>query len=92
MITRCDPRGETPGALWLEQALALEQTLQVFTIEGAKALRLQTGTGSLKVANSADMIVPGHNLFEIAPDAIAHTNVDMTMFAGKIVHQSGAFC
>jgi predicted amidohydrolase YtcJ len=87
MITRHDPRDETPGALWSEQALSLEQTLQIFTIEGAKALCLEAETGSLKVGKSADMIVLEQNLFSIALDTIADTKVDMTLFAGNIVHQ-----
>ena len=87
MVTRRDPRGETPGALWPEQALSLEQTLRIFTIEGAKALRLEAETGSLKVGKSADMIVLGHNLFSIAPDTLADTRVNMTLFTGKLVHQ-----
>lgn len=88
MVTRRDPRGETPGALWPEQAISLEQTLRIFTIEGAKALRLAEETGSLKVGKSADMIVLGHNLFSIEPGAIADTTVEMTLFAGEIVHRN----
>ena len=88
MVTRRDPRGETPGALWPEQAISLEQTLRIFTIEGAKALRLAEETGSLKVGKSADMIVLGHNLFSIEPGAIADTTVEMTLFAGEIVYRN----
>jgi predicted amidohydrolase YtcJ len=87
IVTRRNPSGETPGALWPEQAISLEQALRIFTIEGAKALRLETETGSLKVGKYADMIVLGQNLFSINPDDIADTRVDMTLFAGEVVHQ-----
>ena len=87
IVTRRNPSGETPGALWPEQAISLEQALRIFTIEGAKALRLEPETGSLKVGKSADMIVLGQNLFSINPDDIADTRVDMTLFAGEVVHQ-----
>ncbi len=87
MVTRRDPHEKTPGSLWPEQAVSLEQALQIFTIEGAKALCLVTETGSLKVGKSADLIVLGQNLFAIAPDEIADTNVEMTMFSGKVVFQ-----
>ena len=87
IVTRRNPSGETPGALWPEQAISLEQALRIFTIEGAKALRLEAETGSLKVGKSADMIVLGQNLFNIDPDDIANTTVDMTLFAGQVVHQ-----
>ena len=87
MVTRRNPSGETQGALWPEQAISLEQALRIFTIEGAKALRLEAETGSLKVGKSADMIVLGQNLFGIDPYDIADTRVDMTLFAGQVVHQ-----
>ena len=87
MVTRRDPYGETAGALWPEQAISLEQALRIFTIEGAKALRLEAQTGSIKVGKSADLIVLSHNLFSIEPDKITETTVDMTLFAGQVVHQ-----
>lgn len=87
IVTRRNPSAETPGALWPEQAISAEQALRIFTIENAKALRLEAETGSLKVGKSADMIVLGQNLFGINPDEIADTTVDMTLFAGKVVHQ-----
>ncbi len=33
------------------------------------------------------MIVLGQNLFDIPPDSIADTVVDMTLFEGKVVYQ-----
>ncbi len=86
MITRRDPAGKTPGALWPEQAITLEQALRIFTIEGAKALRLEAETGSLKVGKLADLIVLNQNLFTIEPTDIAETVVEMTFFEGRIVH------
>jgi hypothetical protein len=61
--------------------------LRIFTIDGARAHRRETETGSLRVGKSADVIVLGQNLFDIAPDNIADTVVDMTLFAGEVVYQ-----
>lgn len=88
MVTRRDPYGKTPGALWPEQAITLKQALKIFTIDGAKSLRIEDKSGTLKVGKSADLIVLNQNLFTIKPDDIAKTKVDMTFFEGKIVHQS----
>ncbi|WP_417624253.1 amidohydrolase [Paremcibacter congregatus] len=87
MITRQDPYDKTAGALWPEQAITLEQTLRIFTIEGARALRIEETSGSLKVGKSADLVVLNQNLFRIKATDIAKTKVDMTFFEGKIVHQ-----
>ena len=82
-----DPAGKTPGTLWPEQAINLEHALRIFTIDGARALRRETETGSLQVGKSADMIVLKRNLFEIKPDQIADTIVDITFFGGQVVYQ-----
>ena len=87
MVTRRNPSGKTTGALWPEQAISAEQALRIFTIEGAKALRLEAETGSIKVGKNADMIVLDQNLFSISQDEIADTAVVMTLFAGEVVHQ-----
>lgn len=87
MITRRDPQGAFPGALWPEQALDLKTVLEVYTINAARAMGLDTVAGSLEVGKSADLIVLDQNLFEIAPDAIADTKVLMTFFEGRVVHQ-----
>lgn len=89
MVTRRDPYGKTGGSLWPEQAITLEQALKIFTIEGAKALRLEAETGSIKVGKSADLIILRQNLFTIKPTDIADTIVEITFFAGKIVHSVG---
>jgi predicted amidohydrolase YtcJ len=88
MVTRRDPTGETPGALWAEQAVSLEETLRIFTIDGAKALRRDHVTGSLKIGKSADLIVLDRNLFDIPPEDVVNTTIDFTLFAGEIVHQA----
>jgi hypothetical protein len=87
MVTRRDPKNETPGTLWPEQAIRLEQALRIFTIEGAKALRLEAETGSIQVGKAADLIVLRQNLFAIEPEEIGDTTVEITLFAGEIVHR-----
>jgi hypothetical protein len=86
MVTRRDPCGNSPVALWPEQAISLEQALRIFTIDGARALRREAETGSLKVGKSADLIVLGQNLFDIEAHEISHSVVEMTWFAGEVVY------
>ncbi len=90
MITRRDPNGKTKGALWPEQAINLEQALKIFTIDGAKALRLEAVSGSIQVGKNANIIVLSQNPFTIKPTDIADTRAEMTLFSGKVVHKEQA--
>ncbi len=86
MVTRHDPYEKVPGSLWHEQAVTLEQALKIFTLNGARAMRLDGRLGSIEVGKEANMIVLQKNLFRIAVDEIADTKVDLTFFEGELVH------
>ena len=86
MVTRRNPRGGYPGALWPEQALDLATALEVYTRNPAHAMGLGHATGSIEVGKSADMIVLERNLFEVDPDQISKTRVLATLFEGRLVH------
>ena len=87
LISRRNPLDEHPGALWEEQAITLEQALRIYTLNGAKALKLEQQTGSIEVGKLADIIVLNQNLFEIPAERISDTQVEMTLFEGKVVYQ-----
>lgn len=88
MVTRADPTGATPGTLWIEQAVSLEEAIYIFTLSSARSLKLEDQTGSVEVGKFADLIVLDRNLFEIPPVDIAKTLVRMTFFKGQQVYQS----
>ena len=70
-----------------DQAITLEETLLVHTINGAYVMHLDDVTGSIEVGKYADMIVLNHNLFEIPQTDIHKTEVVRTIFKGDIVYQ-----
>ena len=88
LVTRRDPTGQFPGALWPEQALPLHAALQAYTTNPAKALGLDAETGSLVPGKSADFIVLDRQLFEVPTDTLAQTRVLATCFEGRVVHGS----
>ncbi|MCB1728941.1 MAG: amidohydrolase [Halieaceae bacterium] len=86
LVTRGDPQGQYPGTLWKEQAISLAEALELFTLSGARALKLEQQTGSLQPGKSADFIVLQDNLFEIPVERISDTRVQMTFFEGELVY------
>ena len=90
-VTRRDPRGVTEGALWPDQAITLKEALDIYTIHGARAMRLENRIGTVEPGKLADLIVLEKNLFATPIEDVGETNVDMTFFSGKLVydrHQS----
>ena len=87
LITRRNPNGQFAGALWPEQALDLPAAIEAYTINPARAMGLESVTGSLAVGKSADLIVLDRDLFEIAPTDIADTKVVTTFFEGRAAYE-----
>ena len=85
MVTRRDPYGQRKDSLWPEQATSLEHAINIFTINGAKALGLETLTGSIEVGKSADLIVLDQNLFDENSEKISDTKIMKTFFGGDLV-------
>ena len=88
LVTRSDPREQTPGTLWPEQAITLEEALVIYTVNGAQALGLAARTGSLEVGKSADLIVLDRNLFQVPITEVGDTQVLQTYFEGERVYSA----
>ncbi|MHC2258047.1 putative amidohydrolase YtcJ [Bradyrhizobium embrapense] len=91
MVTRQNPTGDFPGkSLWAEQALDLATVIDIYTIDAARAAGLGQSIGSIEVGKSADLIVLDRMIFDIPPDQLADTRVEMTFFEGRKVYQRSA--
>jgi len=88
MVSRREPKGVYPGALWPEQAISVAQALRIFTLGSARALRKSAQTGSIEIGKSADMILLNQNIFAVPVSAISETQVLNTWFAGRQVYSA----
>ena len=87
-ITRGFPGHPEIEAFNADQAITLEETIRVHTLNGAYVMNLDDITGSIEEGKSADMIVLNHDLFEIAPTDIHKTKVRKTLFKGEVVYEA----
>jgi len=87
-VTRRDPRGSAEGALWPEQAISLEEAIEIYTIHGARAMKMEDRIGSIEVGKLADLIVLERNIFDIPIDEVADTKIHRTYFSGELVYEN----
>jgi predicted amidohydrolase YtcJ len=88
LVTRRDPRGQSPAALWPEEAVPLADAIRIYTVNSARALRLEGEVGSVAVGKSADLVVLDRNLFRTRPDALGAARAQMTFFEGRLVYEA----
>ncbi|MBI1881913.1 MAG: amidohydrolase family protein [Chloroflexi bacterium] len=88
-VTRQDERGEPAGGWHPEERLSVAEAIHGYTMGPAYLAGKQQVQGSITPGKWADMIVHSRNLFEIAPEEIAGTTVDLTIFDGQVVYQAG---
>jgi predicted amidohydrolase YtcJ len=86
-VTRGYPGKPNMAPLNPDQAITLEETIRIHTVNGAWTLRMDKETGSIEAGKSADMIVLNHNLFEIEATEIHNTEVQKTIFKGNVVYE-----
>lgn len=68
---------------------SLEQMLRGYTIAGARQMRMDDKIGSIETGKLADLIVLEKNLFDVPPEKLSDTKVQMTMMNGTITHRDG---
>lgn len=87
LVTRADPWGGYPGTLAPEQAVTLEEAIELYTLAGARLLGVESRAGTIAAGKSADLIVLDRNLFDVPIEDVSDTTVELTLYAGEIVHE-----
>jgi len=85
LVTRADPSGQRPGTLGAQEAITLAEAIEVFTINGARAMGIGDTTGSLEAGKSADFVLLDRDPFATPETELAGTRVLETWFAGERV-------
>lgn len=86
LVTRADPFGQRPGVLGPEQAITLPEAIEVFTVNGARAMGLGEITGSLEPGKSADFVVLDRDPFAVPVSELVTLRAERTYFAGEQVY------
>ena len=86
-VTRQHPKGMTEGALWPEQAITIEEAVEIYTVHGARAMKMEDKIGSIEVGKLADFVVLERNIFEIPATEIAEIEIRQTYFEGELVYE-----
>jgi len=87
-LTRGFPGQPGKGYLNKNQALKIEELIEIYTINSAWSLHLEDVTGSIEVGKSADMIILNHNLLEVESTQVHETIVEQTVFKGRVIYKA----
>jgi len=85
--TRQTLDGKNPGGWIPEERITVAQAVHAYTIGSAFAEHQEAVKGSIEPGKLADLVVLSDDIFTIAPEKIQNTQVDLTIFDGKIIFQ-----
>jgi predicted amidohydrolase YtcJ len=85
-VTRQRRDGTPAGGWYPDQRLSVEQAVRGYTTVPAEFYGRSQELGTLTPGKKADIIVLDQDIFQINPVEIAETQVDLTLFDGRIVY------
>ncbi|VXB69170.1 conserved exported hypothetical protein [Pseudomonas sp. 8AS] len=89
-IAQASTRSGPLGVLNSAESIDRETMFQAYTLNAAKALRLEQQIGSLAPGKQADLIVLDRDVFKVSDAELFDTQVLTTYFAGQPVYQAAA--
>jgi predicted amidohydrolase YtcJ len=85
-VTRQRRDGTPEGGWYPHQRISVDEAVRGYTITPAMAYGQDHTLGSITPGKFADLVILEKNIYTIDPMEIADTNVDMTIFDGRIVY------
>ena len=67
--------------------MSVDEAVKLFTKNAAYASYTEEENGTIEVGKNADFVVIEKDIYEIDPDEIKTTKVDMTVLDGEIVYE-----
>ncbi|MGF7163116.1 hypothetical protein FHS85_004774 [Rhodoligotrophos appendicifer] len=90
-VTRKPPRKFSNHPVFLpEERITVEDVVRGYTLDAAASAWRSADTGSLGLGKFADLIILDRDIFTIAPEELADTQVLLTLLAGQEVHRDPA--
>jgi len=86
-VTRQRKDGTPKGGWYPSQRISIEEAVKGYTILPAVSYGVGDKLGSITPGKYADMVVLDKNIYTIDPVEIIETEVDITIFDGRIVFQ-----
>jgi hypothetical protein len=86
-VTRATLDGKNPGGWYPEQRLTVEEALRAYTQGCAYASFQEKDGGTISPGKFADLTVLSEDLFQIPPERIKDTRVDITIVGGRVVYK-----
>lgn len=85
MVTRKTLQGDCLGP---DQAITPREALELYTINNAKIMGVETERGSIEPGKRADLAILSQDILSVDPDAIRETRALMTLLNGQTVFGS----
>lgn len=86
-VTRKDING-LPEEGWIpSEKMSVDEAVKLFTKDAAYASYTEDENGTIEIGKWADFVVLEKDIYEIDPDDIKTTKVDMTVLAGNVVFE-----
>lgn len=86
-VSRKDLFGNPPNGFNPNEALSVHEAVYAYTVDCAYTSGEEELKGMLKIGMYADIAVLTKDIFTVLPEEILDTEVDMTVFDGKIIYQ-----
>jgi len=90
LVTRQRRDGTPEGGWYPESRLTVDEAVRGYTLLPAVTQGVEDRLGSITRGKYADLVVLDRNIYAVDPMEILDTQVDMTLFNGKIVYNRDA--